>query len=83
MSTEVRIILSATFIGLFLLCKLLLAIVKKKHREDPVHMEEQRRREEEYRKRVERENEELQQYGFYDNDFSDADYVEKASQENE
>ena len=73
MDISVRITISAVLLITFMVSQLLYKWIKKKHSEDPVYLEEQKRREEAYRKKIEEENEILQNYDFSGDDYSDDD----------
>lgn len=76
MDISVRITITAVLLITFIFSQLLYKWIKKKHNEDPVFMEEQKRREEAYRKKIEEENENLQNYDFSGDDYSDDDVTD-------
>ena len=71
METKTQLILTGLMLLGALVSYLLLKYTEKKHKNDPVYMEEQRQREEAYRKRIEEENRNLEQYDFAGDDYSD------------
>lgn len=76
MTLKTRLIITALFIAASCVCLIILKIIEKKHKNDPVFQEEKRQREEAYKKRIEKENEELKNYTFSDSDYSDDNHIE-------
>ena len=76
MSLKTRLTITAIFIAASCICLIILKIIEKRHKNDPVFQEEKRQREEAYKKRMEQENEELKNYTFSDSDYSDNDRME-------
>lgn len=71
MSLKTRLTITVLFIAASCICLIILKIIEKKHKNDPVFQEEKRQREEAYRKRIKQENEELKNYTFSDSDYND------------
>ena len=76
MTLKIRLTITAIFIAASCICLVILKIIEKKHKNDPVFQEEKRQREEAYKKRMEQENEELKNYTFSDSDYSDDAHIE-------
>lgn len=76
MSLKTRLMITVLFIAASCICLIILKIIEKNHKNDPVFQEEKRQREEAYRKRREQENEELKNYTFSDSDYKDNDRME-------
>lgn len=83
METKTQLILTGLMLLGALVSYLLLKYTEKKHKNDPVYMEEQRQREEAYRKRIEEENRNLEQYDFSGDDYSDDTSVIEQNAQND
>lgn len=81
MPIEIRLVGTALLLALFVIMRVILGIVKKKHNSDPDYLEKKRQREEAYRRKREAENEALRQFEalneeYYKDEVPDEEYLE-------